>query len=220
MQALELAALLGDLYTAYTGTDAPGDLPLLERLTRAYHHQVIPRTPGERTHRPPGPRPPGADGPMLARDEIEQALAEWVRFFRDGMPLRVTRPEAAGLLPTLALQKDDGAHLGELLHDVRSVHRVALLVLGVEDPPSTVGNAVCPGCERRAIAFDRHADRGDVWCSTSGYRASACHDDTRWPDCRDPDTGVIRCRRSPRSTRHARRWDHSELHLLIPQAAR
>lgn len=209
---LELRALLGDLYISYTDADAPGTASLLNRLTIAYRYQLGPRSRGERTHRPPGPRAPTPDGAMLARDEIEGVVDGWAYYLHPG-EVALTRTQAAALLPTLAVQQHGGELAGEVVHDIRSAHRVALLVLGIVDPPIVVRGARCPHCERQSISMDP-AEPGKYWCGNGGYERGACHDDGRWPDCRDPDTGLLNCRRSPRSRRHCRFFDHADLPQL------
>ncbi|WP_035955681.1 hypothetical protein [Parafrankia sp. EUN1f] len=217
---LELKTLLGDLYVSYTDPDAPGTASLLNRLTIAYRHRLGPRTRGERGHRPPGPRPPGADGAMLARDEIEQIVDWWAYYLHPGEPT-LTRMQAADLLPTLAVQQRAGELADEVVHDIRSAHRVALLVLGIVAPPVVIRGAWCPACERQSISTDLSATEGKYWCGNGGFAPGACHDDARWPDCRDPDTGILACRRSPRSRRHCHFYDHADLdRLRTPPASR
>lgn len=217
---LALSHLLGELYDAFSAADAPGRLPLLDRLRNAYLFQLD-TGGGSRDsgggRRPPGPRPPGRDGAMLARDEIEHVVDWWAAYLHPGDAV-LSRLDSARLLPTLAAQQP-GDLPGEVLHDIQSAHRVALLVLGLEEAPGTLQGADAPRClhcHKQRIMFDRHATLGDVWCGNAGWDPDACHDDTRWPSCRDPDTGVITCRRSARSVRHAYRWEHASLHLLAP----
>ncbi len=217
---LELSHLLGELYGSFSAADAPGVLPLLERLTRSYLFQLAPaggRDENGGGRRPPGPRPPGHDGAMLARDEIEAVVDWWAYYLAPGAR-QMSRAQAAELLPTLAVQQCDEHLAGEVLVDVQSAHRVALLVLGLETAPGTLQGRDAPRClhcHKQRIMFDKNATLGDVWCGNAGWTVDACHDDSRWPDCRD-DQGVITCRRSARSVRHAYRWDHASLPLLAP----
>lgn len=217
---LELSHLLGELYRSFSAADAPGYLPLLDRLRNAYLFQLNPaggRDENGGGRRPPGPRPPGHDGAMLARDEIEAMVDGWAAYLSPGQGTP-SRRQAAELLPTLAVQQRAGELALEVLHDVQSAHRVALLVLGLETAPGTLQGRDAPRClhcHKQRIMFDRNATLGDVWCGNSGWDAGACHDDARWRDCRD-ENGVITCRRSARSVRHAYRWDHASLPLLAP----
>jgi hypothetical protein len=211
---LEIKTLLGELYGSYSSADAPGPLSLLERLNRMYLFQLGSGDDGDRRRRPPGPRPPGRDAGLLAADEIDEVIGWWASYLHPGgRPL--ARTKAADLLPTLAVQAGDEM-LAEVLHDVRSNHRVALLVLGLEDAPGVLYGRDAPRClhcHQQRIMFDKHATLGDVWCGNGGYHAGACHNDARWPDCRDQD-GRITCRRSTRSQRHCYRWSHADLGLL------
>jgi hypothetical protein len=209
----ELEILLCELFTTYSSTDAPGTAGLLNRLTASYRHRIVIGDPGERTRRAPGPRPPGPDAALLARDEIEEIIVWWVcELIPDRQSFSPAR--AAELLPILASQHANGAWLDEVLTDIRGQHRSALLVLGLAEPPAQL-RVPCLGCGRLSICFDRRATGGDLWCGRGGYAPEACHDDDRWPDCRDA-TGQINCRRSPRSVRHCRRWPRARIGDLVP----
>jgi hypothetical protein len=215
---LELVHLLGELYRNFSSADAPGRAGLVDRLTTAYRYQLGAPDFGDARRRPAGPRDPGRTGPLFAREEIDRGIVTWARWLTPGDRQPWDARQAADLLPTLAVQRHGGDYAREVLHDVQSHHRVALLVLGLEDAPRTMQGEDAPRClhcHKQQIMYDRNATLGDVWCGNAGWQADACHDDARWSSCRDVD-GTITCRRSARSVRHAYRWDHSQLPLLAP----
>jgi hypothetical protein len=211
---IQLSHLLGELYGRFSAADAPGNLSLLDRLSLAWRERLLPASrEGTSGRRPPGSRPPNPDGALLARDEIERLVDDWLDALA---PAGTTRRGDPLLLPILVQSADD-QQAGELLTDVRGMHRTALLVLGLEEYPRNLRGEsapVCTHCDQQTIMFDRNANRGDLWCGNAGWAASACHDDEHWPDCRDPETGVIRCRRSARSVRHHYFWEHWRWHEL------
>lgn len=92
----------------------------------------------------------------------------------------------------------------------------------------TSGGYVWAGCGHVSLRVAQDA-QSDVWCSRPD-----CHDDHRYPDCRDLNSTVdalgyplecgyapppLLCRRTERDLRHAMRWRREEWHLMLDQAA-
>lgn len=202
----ELRGLLCDLYAKYH-VDGDGDDGLVFRLYR--QHEEPRRTESHGGRLKPRSRPPGDVYALSLAIEIGHAVRYWTSVAH---PTGATPPldQACELLPDLAAAAECRE---DVRFDLRSVHRQALLTLGLARAPVPVRGVVCPYCRQTSIVYDPEASEGDVWCSNSGPHPASCHNDLRYPECRD-EIGVLSCRRTERSQRHAYRWAHSELGML------
>lgn len=225
----ELEALLHDFYRSYT-VDGDGDFGLTFRL---HARHLDPPTHGdeEKTAKAkPESRAPGDLNALSLAEEVSEAVRYWTRKVH---PAGVTPVlgDCLKLLPLLAGSNDFG---DQILFELRSIHRRSLFALELDEAPEPIRGVACPLCGGHTIVRDmRRPDLG-LWCNAGG--TEGCHNDEAWPSCRAlcptcgeerrpwcttcaGQLGLLLCRHSPGSLRHAKRWGFNELDELVRSAA-